>query len=219
MRAASRVLVVEDHPIYRQGLISALERGLPGTRCMAVGSADEALAALAADPCFDVALIDIALDDRDGLSLAAQLRARWPTLVCAVVSAYDDAPLVARARALGCMGFLSKTLPPEALVERFGRMLAGEPCFTSRRQDDAAPVAFTERQAAVLERVARGLSSRTIAVELGIAERTVKDHLAVIFARLEASTRAEAVARAAALGLLPVMPSLPSGRGALAARR
>lgn len=204
MPAAARVLVVEDHPIYRQGLISALERGLPGTRCTAVGRADEALAALAADPGYDVALIDITLDDRDGLSLAAELRTRWPTLVCAVVSAHADARLVARARALGCMGFLSKALAPEALVERFARLLDGEPCFGPSRLQEVAPVAFTERQAAVLERVARGLSSRSIAAELGIAERTVKDHLAVIFARLEASTRAEAVARAAALGLLPV---------------
>lgn len=208
MPAAARVLVVEDHPIYRQGLTVALERALPGTRCTAVGSASEALAALMADAGFDVALIDVALPDRDGLALAAELRTRWPTLVCVIVSGHDDAPLVARARALGCMGFLPKALAPERMVELFGRVLAGEPCFVASGHDAAAPVTFTARQAVVLERVARGLSSRAIAAELGIAERTVKDHLAVIFARLEASTRAEAVARAAALGVLP-RPAAP----------
>lgn len=212
MSSAVRILVVEDHPIYRQGLVAAFERGLPGVRCSAVGSASEALLALAADASYDVALIDISLPDRDGLALAAELRARWPTLVCVIVSGHDDARLVARARALGCMAFLPKMLAADAMVALLERVLAGVPHFAAspREAQARAPVAFTARQSTVLELVARGLSSRRIAAELGIAERTVKDHLAVIYARLEASTRAEAVARAAALGVLPQAGLRPS---------
>jgi DNA-binding NarL/FixJ family response regulator len=198
----ARILVVDDHPIYREGLMAALKRGLPGVRCLGVTTAHETLATLHSDPGFDIALVDIALPDQDGLALAATLRSRWPTLVCVLVSGYDERHLVERAQSLGCMGFLPKQLEPEALVARLARVLAGEPSFPIQREP-AAPVSFTERQAAVLHGVARGLTSRAIAAELGIAERTVKDHLAVIYARLDASTRAEAVARAAELGVLP----------------
>ena len=103
--------------------------------------------------------------------------------------------------ALGCMGFVPKSLEPEVMVGVLGRVLDGEPYFPARG-DLAGALKFTERQAAVLQRIARGLTSRAIAADLGIAERTVKDHLAVVYGRLDASTRAEAVARAAALGLL-----------------
>lgn len=205
----TRLLLVDDHPIYRQGLVAALERGLPGLRCSSVGTAAEALAALERDAQPDVVLIDIALPDRDGLALAEEVRSRWPTLVCVLVSGHDDARRIERAMSLGCMGFLPKALEPEALVTQLGRVLAGDTSFPALR-NGPAPLAFTERQAAVLERVARGLTSRVIAAELGIAERTVKDHLAVIYARLEASTRAEAVARAAELGVLPPVSRRPA---------
>lgn len=204
----TRLLLVDDHPIYRQGLVAALERGLPCLRCEGVGTAADAMAALERPVQPDVVLIDIALPDRDGLALAQAVRARWPTLVCVLVSGHDDARHIERAVALGCMGFLPKALEPEALVAQLARVLGGDTSFPAQRHGPA-PIAFTERQTAVLERVARGLTSRVIAIELGIAERTVKDHLAVIYARLAASTRAEAVARAAELGVLPSLKRRP----------
>lgn len=197
----THVLLAEDHPIYRQGLIVALESGLAGVHCTGVGSAAEALALLGASAHFDALLIDLKLPDRDGLSLAAEVRTQWPTLACVIVSGSDDARAIDKAIALGCMGFVPKSLEPEVMVGVLSRVLDGEPYFPARGEL-AGALKFTERQAAVLQRIARGLTSRAIAADLGIAERTVKDHLAVVYGRLDASTRAEAVARAAALGLL-----------------
>lgn len=199
----TQVLLAEDHPIYRQGLIVALEAGLAGVRCTGAGSAAEALALLVAaqGQRFDAILIDLKLPDRDGLALAAEVRGLWPTLACVIVSGSDDARAIDKAMALGCMGFVPKSLEPDAMVGVLGRVLDGEPYFPARGEL-AAALKFTERQAAVLQRIARGLTSRAIAADLGIAERTVKDHLAVVYGRLDASTRAQAVARAAALGLL-----------------
>jgi DNA-binding NarL/FixJ family response regulator len=197
----THVLLAEDHPIYRQGLIVALEGGLAGVHCTGVGSAAEALALLASSAHFDALLIDLKLPDRDGLVLAAEVRARWPTLACVIVSGSEDSRAIDKAIALGCMGFVPKSLEPDAMVGVLGRVLDGEPYFPARGEL-AGALKFTERQSAVLQRIARGLTSRAIAADLGIAERTVKDHLAVVYGRLDASTRAEAVARAAALGLL-----------------
>jgi DNA-binding NarL/FixJ family response regulator len=201
------VLLAEDHPIYRQGLIVAIEAGLPGVRCTGAGTAAEALALLGDDRRFDAVLIDLKLPDRDGLALAADVRALWPTLACVIVSGSDDVRVADKAVALGCMGFVPKSLEPEAMVAALGRVLEGEPCFPPRGAGALGALKFTERQAAVLQAIARGCTSRTIAAELGIAERTVKDHLAVVYGRLDASTRAEAVARAAALGLIDLRAS------------
>jgi DNA-binding NarL/FixJ family response regulator len=198
----TRVVLAEDHPIYRQGLITALERGLPHVRCTGVGSAAEALALLGADVRFDALLIDLKLPDRDGLSLAAEVRATWPTLACVLVSGSENALVIDKAIALGCMGFIPKSLEPDAMIGVLARVLGGETYFPARGEFANGALRFTERQAAVLEGIARGQTSRAIAADLGIAERTVKDHLAVVYGRLDASTRAEAVARAAALGLI-----------------
>ena len=81
-------------------------------------------------------------------------------------------------------------------------MLNCETCFPAKSAQAELVLKFTERQLCVLGHLARGHTSRVIAQALGIAERTVKDHLAVIYGRLDASTRAEAVGRAAALGLI-----------------
>jgi DNA-binding NarL/FixJ family response regulator len=197
----THVLLAEDHPIYRQGLIVALEGGLAGVHCTGVGSAAEALALLGSSAHFDALLIDLKLPDRDGLALAAEVRATWPTLACVIVSGSEDSRAIDKAIALGCMGFVPKSLEPDAMVGVLGRVLDGEAYFPARGEL-AGALKFTERQSAVLQRIARGLTSRAIAADLGIAERTVKDHLAVVYGRLDASTRAEAVARAAALGLL-----------------
>ena len=204
-----QVLLAEDHPIYRQGLMSALEHGLPGVQCEGVATASEALMRLQSGQRFDVLLADYRLPDRDGLALLADVRRGWPTLTCVLVSGSDDPRVIDKAIELGCLGFVPKSLEPEVLVGLLSRVLSGEPYFPARGDLSNTPLRFTDRQLAVLQRVALGLTSRAIAAELGIGERTVKDHLAVIYGRLDASTRAGAVARAAALNLIDLR--LPTG--------
>lgn len=205
----THLLWVEDHPLYRQGLAELLRTRLPEVNCVSAGSAAQALARLAdADAAFDWLLTDLRLPDRDGWHLLAEVRRRWPALACAVLSGEDSPAAIERARQWGCRGFVPKTTEPEPLCDLLQRLLAGErhfPLAMPRRAASsaaAAPVQLTERQRAVLQGLARGRTSRAIAEELGIAERTVKDHLAVLYGRLDAGSRAEAVARAAALGLL-----------------
>lgn len=199
---AIQVLLAEDHPIYRQGLMAALEHGLPDLQCHGAATAAEALMRLQSGQRFDVLLADYRLPDRDGLALLADVRRGWPTLVCVLVSGSDDPRVVDKAIELGCLGFVPKSLEPDVMVGVLSRVLNGEPYFPTRGDLGITPLRFTERQMAVLQRVALGLTSRAIAAELGIGERTVKDHLAVIYGRLDASTRAEAVAKAAALNLI-----------------
>lgn len=196
----ARLLLVDDHPVYREGLMAALARGLPALEVLGAGSVAQALALLAQP--FDLLLADQRLPDGEGLVLLARVRQRWPTLACVLISGVEDPALVERAAAIGCQGFVPKTLDATAIVAAVARVRAGERCFPPGVPGAGVCVSFTERQSAVLRMAARGFTTRAIGDALGIGERTVKDHLAVIYGRLDAATRAEAVARAAALGLL-----------------
>lgn len=207
------VLLVEDHPLFREGLAQLVQSCRPGVHCIGVATAGEALARLAAGEVpFDWLLADLKLPDRDGWQLVAEARRRWPALGCVLISGDDDPRAAERAEQWGCRAYLPKHMEPSCLRDTLARVLAGErhyaapPGSASRAAVDAP--ALTPRQRDVLLRLARGLTSRAIGDELGIGERTVKDHLTVLYGRLDAGTRAEAVARAAALGLLDVPVSL-----------
>lgn len=214
------VLWVEDHPLFRQGLAELVHSRLPEVRCEAVASAGQALARLqGGEPPIDWLLTDLRLPDRDGWQLLAEVRHRWPALPCAVVSGEEMATAVERARQWGCRGFVPKSLEPAALCEVLRRLFAGERHFVAAAQAQvpSGVPQLTARQQAVLQGLARGWTSKVIAEHLGIAERTVKDHLSVLYGRLDAGTRAEAVARAAALGLLD--PAEPGGAASVPVAR
>lgn len=208
----ARLLLVDDHPVYREGLTAALRDALPAVEVQGAGSVEQAWEML--EQPFDMVLADQRLPDGEGLMLLAQVRVRWPTLAGVLISGVDDPELAERAAAIGCQGFVPKTLDARAIADAVARVSAGERCFPPGATVAAAGVNFTDRQVAVLRMAARGFTSRAIGDALGIGERTVKDHLAVIYGRLDAGTRAEAVARAAALGLLEPLPR-PKGRDLL----
>jgi DNA-binding NarL/FixJ family response regulator len=115
------------------------------------------------------------------------------------MSGIDDARLAAQARRIGAIGFLPKSLSPATWVAALQSILCGEPWFaaTSTQQCTSG---LTPRQVLILESIAAGQTNKTIARELGVTERTIKYHLAEIFARVNATSRAEAVARASAKG-------------------
>jgi DNA-binding NarL/FixJ family response regulator len=198
--AARYVLVVDDHPLVRDGLIGTLERA--GLRLLGDGAADLAHArrALAGSARYDLLLVDQRLPDGEGLTLLAEARVTQPRAAGLLLSGVDDAALAARARQAGAAGFLSKALEPAQIVAAIERVLAGGTWFPQRVRGSA--LAFTERQVEVLQCACNGLSNKAIARELGVTERTVKDHLTVVYLRLGANNRAEAVARASAMGLV-----------------
>lgn len=201
----AQLLIVEDHPLYRDGLLGLLHRHAPALRCRAVGSADSALALLRAHPEIDLVLADHHLPgETNGLALLEQAAREGSTAARVLVSGSSDPYLAQHARRAGCMGFLPKSLEPLAWMRALQRILDGEPWFPA---DTVPEPGISPRQALILERFAEGQSSRDIAAELNITERTVKYHLSEVYARLDASSRAEAIARATAKGWI----RLPAG--------
>ena len=191
-------LVVEDHPLYRNALVDTLAGAGLGLRCQAVSGVVQARRAMREQGPFDIVLADQRLPDGEGIALLAELAGQVPLRV--LLSGADEHRLQNRARVLGFNAYLSKLMPPGQMVQVLGRVLAGQTWFA--HQPDSLLPELTERQLEVLQLVGRGLSSREIAAQLGVVERTVKDHLSLIFIRLGVRNRAEAVAQASACGLL-----------------
>lgn len=208
MLPTARLLIVEDHPLYLDGLLSLLQRAAPQLRCRAVDRADAALAFLRAQSDIDLVLSDHRLPgDMDGLALLQQVGRDHPTAARVLVSGSDDPHLPRHARRAGLMGYLPKSLEPMQWVEALSRILKGDPWFPP--EPAGYEPGLTARQALILERLASGQGSKAIAEELGITERTVKYHVGEVFARLDASSRAEAVARASARGWIR-LPGSPT---------
>ncbi|HQZ55812.1 MAG TPA: response regulator transcription factor [Ottowia sp.] len=194
------LLLVDDHPLFRDGLVAALRHREPGLRVQAVGNCTETLALLAADRGFDLVLLDYHLPDMDGLRWAGRLMRRHPDVAVALMSGLDDASLSARAQQAGLCGFFPKSLEISTLLEQLDRIAQGLPVF-----NPPAPVAppagahgLTPRQMHVLQAMSRGGSNNDIARALGLAPATVKKHLEAIFTRMGATSRLQAVVMARA---------------------
>ena len=204
---AARLLLVEDHPLYRDGLLGLLQRRAPQLQCRVAETAAEALQVLRARPDIDLVLADLRLPGAlDGLALLARVGEAHPTVARVLVSGSDDPHLPAQARRAGLMGYLPKALDPALWELALARILSGEPWFP-REAQPAAEAGPTGRQAVILERLAEGRTNKAIASELGITERTVKYHLGEIYGRLGAANRAEAVARASTRGWIRLPPA------------
>lgn len=205
------LLLVDDHPLFRDGLTAALRHQVPGLRVQAVGSADEALALLAGDgEGFDLVLLDYRLPGTDGLRCAAQVMERHPGLGVGLMSGADDPTLGRRAQEAGLVAYLPKTLEVPALLAQLRQLAEGEPAFADAApppdadQTPTGPYGLTARQVAVLRMLASGGSNKEIARELGISPGTVKNHLNAVFTKMGAANRLQAVVIARdMLGQLP----------------
>ncbi len=195
----TRLLFVDDHPLYRSGVQLTLARALPDLQVELAGSADEALAVLEADANFDLCLTDFRLPGRDGLGLLGEVGRLWPAVAGGLLCADPTPDLVRRARAQGCVACLSKDRDMAALVQGLSELFEGRMVFDG---DTAPPASITERRRHLLQLASNGLSNKAIARELGCSVSTVKEHWTAIFDRLSVANRAEAVSRAHQLRLI-----------------
>lgn len=203
-----RILIVDDHPVVRDGLrgIFASEAGIT-----VVGEAADGAAALAllAQHAVDVVLMDLRMPTMSGVEAIRQLRAINPTTRVLVLTTYDSDRDVLPAIEAGATGYLLKDAPRDELVRAVQATAHGaavlSPAVASRLVAQVrAPAgeALSAREREVLALIATGASNSTIAAVLFISEATVKTHLLHIYAKLGVHERAGAVGEAYRRGLL-----------------
>lgn len=206
-----RVLVVDDHPVVRHGLMAILrwEKDL-----QLVGEAADGAEAvrLILEHLPDVVLLDLRLPLLSGIEVMQQVHGRAPATRFLVLTTYDTDEYIAPALAAGAQGYLLKDAEPDELARAIRTLVQGgaalEPKVAARvlgqLSEGAAREGLSEREMDVLRLLPGGNSNKDIASLLGLSENTIKTHLSHIFAKLAVQTRAEAVSTAIQRGLLSV---------------
>ncbi|POX67781.1 DNA-binding response regulator [Microbacterium sp. Ru50] len=193
------VLVLADHDLVRRGVADLIDAAT-GLQVVAEAATARQAAARAEVTRPDVAIIGYRLADGDGPQVCRALRALDPHLQCIVLSAADDDTARTASAAAGAAAFLLEDVAAGELVEAVRRVGSGHPLSATLRPASpptSPPEALPRRQREVLALVARGLSNRAIAIELGVAEKTVKNHLTGIMRTLGVTSRTQAALRAA----------------------
>jgi DNA-binding NarL/FixJ family response regulator len=215
-----RVLIVDDHPVFRGGVIGMLGATGDGPGFEQADTLAEALRMLGADPAFDLVLLDLKLPDTVGTSGLESLRQRHPRLPVMVMSADCEPATIERCMRAGAAGYLPKTatrdrlaaavravanggvyIPRDAtgLPQRTWGLRAGLP--RPGAGGDGRQLGLTDRQTDVLHLILRGLPNKLIGRQLELAEGTVKVHVSAVLRALGVRTRTQAVVAASRMGL------------------
>jgi DNA-binding NarL/FixJ family response regulator len=207
MAAQIRILVADDHPVVRDGVVAMLATEPDFVVVGEAATGAEAIArATELKP--DVVLLDLEMPEVDGVEAIRRMRATLPDTRVVVFTAFDRDEQIVGALRAGAQGYLLKGAPRQELFRAIRAVHAGgsllEPVVASKllRQVRHDVDALTDRELEVLRLLARGASNKRIATELFITERTVKFHVSAILSKLRASNRTEAVARARERGLV-----------------
>ena len=204
-----RVMLVDDHPVVREGLRGMLEAEPDLTVVSEAGSGEEAVA-LARSVEADVILMDLRMRDLDGVGATELILREHPARKVVVLTTYETDADILRAVEAGAAGYLLKDASRTDLANAIRAAARGEtvlaPSVAGKLVNQVRrPVAQTlsAREVEVLGLVAKGLTNADIGRALHISEATVKTHLLRTFAKLEVSDRTAAVTTAMSLGLLP----------------
>ncbi len=204
-----RVVIVDDHPIVRAGLVGLVDAAddleVVGTGATGI---DAVSLATALTP--DVVLMDLRMPELDGDEATARILAAVPATRVVILTTYETDDAILRAIGAGASGYLLKAAPEAELLAGIRAVAAGEVALAPsvsrvlvRRAAAPTPaVVLTPRELDVLRLVAEGLSNREIGARLHLGEATVKTHLLTAFPKLGAKSRTGAVTRARELGLL-----------------
>lgn len=196
----TRVVVVDDHPVVRRGLVELFDEAPDLTVCGEAGTIDEAMAVAArTEP--DVAVVDLALGAESGLDLVASLVAKRPGLCVLVLSGYDERLYADHALKAGALGYIMKDQAPGELLAAVRRVAGGKPYVsadtaerilstlgtTRRGQQDRSPIdRLSDRERHVLTLLGRGLTTREIAGQLKLSVKTIESHYAHLKEKLGA---------------------------------
>jgi DNA-binding NarL/FixJ family response regulator len=199
-----RVIIVDDHPLFRAALKQALSGAFKGIELDEAGTLDAVTVRLDRDSDVDLVLLDLKMPGVQGLSGLMFLRAQYPAVPIAIVSASDEPHIIRRALDLGASGFIPKSLAVEEMRRAVADILEGgvwapegvDAASPADREGDALAqrvASLTPQQMRVLMMLKEGLLNKQIAFQLGVSEATVKAHVSAILQKLDVGSRTQAV--------------------------
>jgi DNA-binding NarL/FixJ family response regulator len=203
-----KVFLLDDHEIVRRGVRNMLEAE---GDIVVIGEAGTASSALARIPALrpDVAVLDVRLPDGDGVTVCREIRSRMPEVACLMLTSFADDDALMDAVLAGAAGYVLKQIRGTDLVGAVRTVATGQSMLDSRaasqlmarlrgqsaRQDPLA--ALTPQEKRILELIGQGLTNRQIGEQLFLAEKTVKNYISGLFAKLGMERRTQAAAYAA----------------------
>lgn len=203
----TRFLIVEDHPLFREALGSAVREATPDAEVLEAASIDEAIAALASTSAIDLVLLDLSMPGTTGPLGLIRIRRAFPRNPVVVVSVHEDPQIIGSILALGVAGYIPKSTPKPEITRSIAEVLRGSLCLPSGYRAVAGDPQFkvqtrellrrlhemTPQQLRVLDMLAHGLQNKQIAHELDISETTVKVHVSDILRKLNVLSRTRAI--------------------------
>ncbi len=209
----TRLILVEDHPIVVDGLRAAFREHPEVEIVGQAGSLRDGRVLLAATPC-DVVLLDLRLPDGSGIQLLQETRQADDPPAFLVLSSFLTPEYVSTAIALGASGFLLKTAPVADILGALEVIVDGGLAFSPeqlRVSRNASWAPLTRREHEILEGILRGRSNDELAMDLGLAKKTVEGYITRLLARYDVMTRTELAIHAERRQLLD-LPTRPSAR-------
>ncbi len=214
------MLLADDHTLFRKGLRTLLER-MEGVEVVGEASSGEEAVERARELVPDVILMDVKMPGMSGIEAARRVVAENPHIGVVLVTMFDDAESVFAGMRAGARGYVLKEAEPEELRRAIDAAARGEVMLApkiaekllrqfeparERGQPDVPYEELTQREREVLQLAAGGLSNKEIGVRLVISEKTVKNHTANIFSKLQVNDRTQAVLLALRRGLVTLPP-------------
>lgn len=197
-----RVILVDDHPIVRDGVRDCLQRD-PDIEVIGVAGDGAGALRLVKEP--DVLLLDLHLPDLSGFEVARRVRAGYPSVAVLILTGYDEVGYIRGLLELGVRGFLSKTVPSEEILAAVRTVANGKTILTSdavQAAREKGAVVLTERERHVLQLLGSEWQNARIATALMISEKTVEFHVSRLLSKLRARSRTEAVRKALHQGII-----------------
>jgi len=209
-----RALIVDDHPVTREGLRTALELSEDVIVVVGEAATGEEAVEQARDLTPDVVFMDVRMPGMDGIEATRRIKDAAPDTKVILITVDESRGAVSEAIQAGVSGYLLKDATPDALVDAARNAIEGNavihPQLTrtfieearTAGSDEPRPTPLSKREREILQRVADGATTRQVASDLGISPHTVKTHLERIFEKLGANDRAQAVAIAIRTGIV-----------------
>jgi len=210
-----KLLIVDDHPVLREGLAALLRQAGPDTCIVQAENATMALGLLDLHSDLDVVVLDLMMPGIGGMAAITEFGRKRPDLPVIVLSSSEDPHEARRALALGALGYVPKSAGQHTLISAIELVMKGEiyvpPLILAEGTPRSGPqhssvigsaASLTERQLDVLRRLSAGQPNKVIAYELDLSEKTVKAHITAIFKALNVVNRTQAAAIGREAGII-----------------